>query len=57
MVERPLMVLWVVGSILYGGPTELYLEWCNNGRGMCYPVCGIVLLIGKSSPSAVAHVR
>ena len=29
--------------------------WCNKGRGMCYPVCGMVhikeplLLIGKSS--------
>ena len=31
-------------------------DWCNKGRGMCYPVCGIthikeqLLLIGKSSP-------
>ena len=31
-------------------------DWCNKGRGMCYPVCGMVhikeplLLIGKSSP-------
>ena len=31
-------------------------EWCIEGRGMCYPVCGIVhikdplLLIEKSSP-------
>ena len=31
-------------------------NWCNKGRGMCYPVCGMVhikeplLLIGKSSP-------
>ena len=30
-------------------------DWCNNGRGMCYPVCGMVhikeplLLIGKIS--------
>ena len=30
--------------------------WCNKGRGMCYPVCGMMhikeplLLIGKSSP-------
>ena len=23
MVERPLMVRWVVGSIIYGGPIEL----------------------------------
>ena len=32
-------------------------NWCNEGRGMCYLVCGMVhikyilLLIGKSSPS------
>ena len=31
-------------------------DWCNQGHGMCYPVCGMVhikeplLLIGKSSP-------
>ena len=31
-------------------------DWCNKGRGMCYPVCRMVhikeplLLIGKSSP-------
>ena len=30
-------------------------DWCNKGRGMCYPVCGVMhikellLLIGKSS--------
>ena len=56
------MVRWVVGSILHGGPTELFLvptrfhDWFNKGRGMCYAVCGMVhikellLLIGKSSP-------
>ena len=39
----------------WGGPIELFLDWCNEGRGMCYPVCGMVhikeplLLIGKSS--------
>ena len=32
-------------------------DWCNKGRGMCYPVCGMMhikeplLLIGKSSGS------
>ena len=31
-------------------------DWCNKGRGMCYPVCAMVhikelmLLIEKSSP-------
>ena len=45
----------------WGGPIELFLvqpvlhDWCNKGRGMCYPVCGMVhikeplLLIDKSS--------
>ena len=42
---------------LWGGPIELLLhDWCNKGRGMCYPVCVMVhikeplLLIGKSRP-------
>ena len=49
------MVRWVVGSISHSGPTERFLDWCNKGRGMYYPLCGIVhikdplLLIGKSS--------
>ena len=35
--------------------TRGFHDWCNKGRGMCYPVCGMVhikeplLLIGKSS--------
>ena len=44
----------------WGEPIELFPvpvlhDWCNKGRGMCYPVCGMVhikeplLLIGKSS--------
>ena len=54
---------WVVGSILPGVDPLSYFsfqpmlhDWCNKGRGMCYPVCGMVhikeplLLIGKSSP-------
>ena len=61
-VERSLMVRWVVGSILHGVDPLSYFsfqpvlhDWCNKGRGMCYPVCGVVhikeplLLIDKSS--------
>ena len=61
-VERSLMVLCVVGSILHGvDPLSYFLfqpvlhDWCNKGYGMCYPVCGMVhikeplLLIDKSS--------
>ena len=54
------MVQWVVGSILHGVDPLSYFsfqsvlhDWCNKGRGMCYPVCGMVhikeplLLIGR----------
>ena len=45
----------------WSGPIELFFvpvihDWCNKGRGMCYPVCGMMhikeplLLIGKSRP-------
>ena len=48
----------------WAGPIELFFvpasatrqRPCNKGRGMCYPVCGMVhikeplVLIGKSSP-------
>ena len=39
----------------WGELIELFLDWCDKCRGMCYPVCGMVhikeplLLIGKSS--------
>ena len=33
------MVQWVVGSVLQGEPTELYLV---PGCGMCYPICATV---------------
>ena len=53
----------VVGSILHGGGGPLSYfsfqpvlhDWCNKGRGMYYPVCGMMrikeplLLIGKIS--------
>ena len=55
------MVRRVVGSILHSGPIEHFLfqpvlhDWFNKGRGMYYPVCGMMhikeplLLLGKSS--------
>ena len=61
-VERSLMVRCVVGSILHGADPLSYFsfqpvlhDWCNQDRGMCYPLCGMVhikeplLLIDKSS--------
>ena len=50
-VERSLMVRWVVGSILHGVDPLSYFSfqpvlhnWCNKGRGMCYPVCWMVYI-------------
>ena len=56
------MVRWVVGLILNGLDPLSYFsfqpvlhDWCNKGRGMDYPVCGMMhikeslLLIVKSS--------
>ena len=49
LYERSLMVRWVVGSILHGVDPLRYFsfqpvlhDWCNKGRGMRYPVCGMV---------------
>ena len=48
MVECPLMVQWVIGSIPYGEPNELFLfqpvlhNWCNKGNGMYYPFSWMV---------------
>ena len=66
-LERLLMVRWVVRSILHGVDPLSYFsfqpvlpDWCNKGRGMCYPVCGMVhikeplLLFNKSSLCVVA---
>ena len=63
MVERMLMVQWVIGSMPHGGPIVLFLVPTstsqlnkNKGRGTCHPVCGIVyiknplLLTRKSNP-------
>ena len=61
-VERSLTMRWVIGSILHGVDPLGYFsfqpvlrDWCNKGRGLCCPVCGMVyikepfLLIDKSS--------
>ena len=61
-VERSLIVRGVVGSILHEVDPLSYFsfqpvlhDWSNKGRGMYYPVCGMVhikeplLLIDKSS--------
>ena len=43
VVDRPLMVGLVVGSILHGGPIVLFLVATSDPvRGMCYPVRGMV---------------
>ena len=47
---------FMVDSLSYFSFQPMLHDVCNKGRGMCYPVCGMVhikeplLLIGKSSP-------
>ena len=62
-VERSLMVRWVVGSILHGVDPLSYFsfqpvlhDWCNKGRGMCYPVCGMVHIKEPLLSIIVAYV-
>ena len=53
---------FVVDPLSYFSFQPVLHDWCNKGRGMCYPVYGMVhikeplLLIGKSSPRGVAHM-
>ena len=47
---------FMVDALSYFSFQPVLHDRCNKGRGMCYPVCGMVhikeplLLIGKSSP-------
>ena len=47
---------FMVDSLRYLSFQPVLHDWCNKGRGMCYPVCEMMhtkeplLLIGKSSP-------
>ena len=54
------------GSILHGGPIELFLipgnDWYNKRYGMCYAVCEMVhikdpLLLIKKSSSCSGGIR
>ena len=58
VVEYLLMVSdrsFIVDSLSYFSFQPVLHDWCYKGRGMCYPVCGMVhikahlLLIDKSS--------
>ena len=46
----------MVDPLCYLSFQPVFHDWCNKGRGMCYPVCGMVhikeplLLVGKSIP-------
>ena len=46
---------FMVDPLSYFSFKTVLHDWCNKGRGMCYPVCGMMhikeplLLIGKSS--------
>ena len=46
----------MVDPLSYFSFQPVLRDWCNKGRGMCNPVCGMMhikeplLLIGKSNP-------
>ena len=54
IIPQTSIIHWVDPLSYFSFQTVLH-DWCNKGRGMCYPVCGMVhikeplLLIGKSS--------
>ena len=45
----------MVDPLSYFSFQPVFQDWCNKGRGMCYPICEVVhikeslLQIGKSS--------
>ena len=45
----------MVDPLSYFSLQPVLHDWCNKGRGMCYPVCGMMhikeplVLIGKNS--------
>ena len=47
---------FLVDPLIYFSFQPVLHDWCNIGRGMCYPICGMVhikeplLLIGKGDP-------
>ena len=47
---------FMVDPLSYFSFQPVFHNWCNNDRGICHPVCGMMLikepllLIGKSSP-------
>ena len=48
--------VWLISDRERERKSAVLHDWCNKGRGMYYPVCGMMhikeplLLIGKSSP-------
>ena len=54
------LALFIYHPLSYFSFQPVLHEWCNKGRGMCYPVCGMVhikeplLLIDKSNRLAAA---
>ena len=57
IIQQSKQMLWLTLWVCFQGSFQPVLHnWCTKGRGMCYPVCGMMhikeplLLIGKSSP-------
>ena len=51
VVDHHCTVRWIVGSIPHGGHLSFQpvFHWINKVCGMCYPVYGMMLLVGKSN--------
>ena len=47
----------MVDPLNYFSFQPLLYDWCNKGRGMCYPVCGMMhIKITLAANRKVAHV-
>ena len=55
IIIMKMVIIMMLSPLSYFSFQPVLHDWCNKGRGMCYPVCGMVhikeplLLIGKSS--------
>ena len=55
IIIMKMVIIMMLSPLSYFLFQPVLNDWCNKGRGMCYPVCGMVhikeplLLIGKSS--------
>ena len=49
-------VIRAFGRLSYLSFQQVFHNWCNKSRGMCYPVCGMVHIKNLLLIEKVAHV-